>query len=214
MAYPPAYHTLHTVRVTNNSEGCGGNEDSEQPQHRFLPLKRRLILRLVSSCARLSLRLLWLLINNSCGGADVPPLLKRNELCRCLSAVLPLTADFTVADTLDTAWARAESLLLLHHHSQQQQYSPSIPLPHPVNVLIHRLPWNEMRDVSRNVAWPRQHEVVLPCSLMLLREARDVVRCVCNGFNADLSAIANTNVTELAQEFRRNMQMYVGEESQ
>ncbi len=216
--YPPAYHTLHTTRKAN-SKGYDDSADQQQKQD-FLSLKHCLILRLVSSCARLSLRLLWLLMNSTGGGggcvAAVPTILKTDEMCRCLSAVLPLTADFTVGDTSDTVWTRAESLLLLHYHSQQRYSTTTLstlPLPcHGLNALIDRLPWNKMKDMSKNVVWPSQHEVVLTCSLMLLREARDVVKCICNGYGDCLSAIANAHATTLAREFRRNMHMYVDEE--
>ncbi len=198
MAYPLAYHTLHTAQATNNSS---------EEQQQFISMMRHLILRLVSSCARLSLRLLSLLIN-SCG-TTAPPFLKTDEMCHCLSAVLPLTADFTVGDTMIEAWARAESLLPLPCHHSQLQYSTH----HPASVFFNRFPWDEMRNMSASVQWPQRHEVVLPCSLMLLREARDVVRCICDSFGDNLSAIAIMNATTFASAFKRNIQMYVGKDS-
>ncbi len=205
VAYPLAYHTLYTAQASN-TEISGDNNGSEE-QKQFISMMRRLILRLVSSCARLSLRLLSLLMN-SCG-TIAPPFLKTDEMCHCLSAVLPLTADFMVGDTMIEAWARAESLLPLPCHHSQLQNSTH----HPASVLVNRFPWDEMRCMSASVQWPEQLKVVLPCSLMLLHEARDVVKCICNGFGDNLSAIAITNATIFASAFKRNIQMYVGTDS-
>ncbi len=212
MAYPLAHHTLHTAVQTANNEICGGevdNSPSEEQQKKFISRRQYLILRLSSSCARLSLRLLSLLMDSGSGTL----FLKKDDMCYCLSAVLPLAADFTVGVTTGEAWEHAESLLppLPCHHgdySHVNNNSTHHPPPAP-SILYNSFPWEDMRNMSSSVQWPQRHEVVLPCSLMLLREARDVVRCICDGFGGNLSSLVNASASAFSSAFKKNIQMYV-----